>query len=304
MRITGLTTFVLLLGVLQHVSAESKTSEPAFPPKGYFSGNPLPPGTIYLTFDDGPAPATSQILDILKEKGVHATFFLNAFDRKQPAKDIASSNRFIAYKDVLKRMIAEGHVLGNHTFSHRDLATLSASQMNWQLDKVQQCLDQALGTDAPRLTLVRPPFGSPWMGRWNTDDQRRKVAAVMEARGAVVINWTDAWDSSDSVDWVVGESQRLNGATFVPTMQYTSKQNRELKRLLAHADGTASAIILFHDTHPTVLDVLGQVIDQYKAMGYRFATLDEYVSWRWGPTETVDSAPVPAPDTLQTAAKP
>ncbi len=98
----------------------------------------------------------------------------------------------------------------------------------------------------------------------------------------MVVNWTDAWDSSDSIDWVIGESQRLNGTTFVPTMEYTSKQNREMKRLLAHADGKASAIVLLHDTHPTVLDVLGPIIDRYKALGYKFSTLDEYVSWRWG----------------------
>jgi len=291
MRITRLFSLIVLFAAAFYVQAEDKPAA-VFPAKGYFSGNPLPPGTIYLTFDDGPAPATAQILDILKEKGVRATFFINAFDRKAPAREISDSNRFVAYKDVLKRMIAEGHVLGNHTFSHRDLATLSAGQMNWQLDKVQQCLDDALGSDAPRLTMVRPPFGSPWIGRWNTDDQRRKVAAVMEARGAVVINWTDAWDSSDSIDWVIGESQRLNGANFVPTMQYTSKQNREMKRLLAHADGKESAIVLFHDTHPTTLDVLGPVIDQYKALGYRFATLDEYVSWRWGnPTAQAPAAP-------------
>src|SRR5262249_26488027 len=145
-----------------------------------------------------------------------------------PAKDVGTSNRFVQYADVLRRMLAEGNVIGNHTFSHRDLATLTPSQINWQLDKVQQCLVYALGADAPQLTMVRPPFGSPWIGRWNTAEQRQKVASVMQARGAVIINWTDAWDSSDSIDWVVGESQRMKGGTFVPTMQYTSKQNREL----------------------------------------------------------------------------
>ncbi len=279
MRTTTFALLILLFGSLTRAAAQEP--ERGFP-RGYFSGDPLPPSTIYLTFDDGPAPETSAILDILKEKGVRATFFLNAFDRKAPAGDVGSSNRFLAYKDVLLRLIADGNVIGNHTFSHRDLATLTPSQINWQLDRVQQCLDQALGTAAPRLTLVRPPFGSPWMGRWNTVEQRRKVATVLETRGTVVMNWTDSWDSSDSIDWVIGESQRLNAAKFVPSMQYTNKQNRELKRLLAHADGKTSAVVLFHDTHPTSLDVLGTVIDKYKELGYRFATLDEYAAWRWG----------------------
>jgi len=291
---TSLTTLVVSTLVLGSVDGQNLQSDTVFP-KGYFSGEPLPPSTIYLTFDDGPAPETAQILDILKEKGVRATFFVNGVERDKPAAELAKSNRFIEYRDVLKRMIAEGHVIGNHTFSHRDLATLSVSQINWQLDMVQKCLDEALGADAPRLKLLRPPFGSPWIGRWNTDDQRRKVAAVLEARGMPVINWTTAWDSSDSVDWVVGESARLKSTKFVPTMQYTAKQNRELKRLLAHADGQTSAVVLFHDTHPTTLDVLGTVIDRYKELGYHFATMDDYVAWRWG-TPTAAAQPLPAPD--------
>jgi peptidoglycan/xylan/chitin deacetylase (PgdA/CDA1 family) len=289
---TSFISLALIMGSLTYAQAQDNPAE-GFP-RGYFSGDPLPPATIYLTFDDGPAPETSAILDVLKEKGVRATFFLNAFDRHLPARDIAKSNRFIAYKDVLLRMIADGHVLGNHTFSHRDLSTLSADQINWQFDMVQKCLDEALGTDSPRLTLVRPPFGSPWMGHWNTLEQRLKVAAVMEARGVTVINWTNAWDSSDSIDWVMGESQRMTNANFVPTTEYTNKQNRELHRLLAHADGQTSAVILFHDTHPTSLDILATVIDKYKALGYTFATLDQYRQWRW-PDVTSDAAPSPAP---------
>jgi len=282
----------LFLSVLTFAHAQESASGL---PKGYFSGDPLPPATIYLTFDDGPAPETAQILDVLKDKGVKATFFLNAFDRHLPAREIAKSNRFIEYKDVLERMVAEGHVLGNHTFSHRDLATLTTDQINWQLDMVQKCLDDALGVDSPRLTLMRPPFGSPWLGRWATPEQRSKVAAVMTARGLTVINWTNAWDSSDSIDWVNGESQRLTKADFVPTADYTNKQNRELHRLLAHADGQTSAVILFHDTHPTSLDILAEVIDKYKALGYTFATMDQYSQWRWKDQTPVSPTPDAAP---------
>jgi peptidoglycan/xylan/chitin deacetylase (PgdA/CDA1 family) len=252
-------------------------------PRGYYSGDPVPPSTIFLTFDDGPAPDTASILDILKEKGVKATFFINAFNRYAPPGLIAKENNLLRYKAVLKRMVEEGHVIGNHTFSHRDLASLRPEQIVWQLDTVQKDLDAALGEISPKLRLIRPPFGSPWLGAWGTEADRAKVARAIEERG-LVMNWTRAWDSSDSLDLVPGEIQRLQNPSFSPPVGYIHKEKNEIQRLLRHADGLTSGIVLFHDTHPTSRDVLAQVIDAYQALGYHFGTLEDYSYWRWGPT--------------------
>ena len=251
-------------------------------PKGYYSGDPLPPATLYLTFDDGPAENTAAILDILLSKGVRATFFINSFNRKAPPDRIGRENNLLAYQEVLQRMVREGHVLGNHSFSHRDLGTLTTSQIVWQLDTVQKNLDEALGAESPRLTLIRPPFGSPWLGTWNTLAQRERVASVIETRG-FVMNWTRSWDSGDSMDWVPGEAQRLRDPQAPASAAYLEKVKRVQARLLAPSDGQTGGILLFHDNHPTSRDVLSDLIDTYRAAGYTYDTLDHYAQWRWGP---------------------
>lgn len=272
-----------LLFLLGNVSLEAipHTRDNGFP-RCYYSGDPLPESTIYLTFDDGPAADTDSILDILKEKGVKATFFINAFNRYASPETIGKENNLVRYKAVLKRMVDAGHAIGNHTFSHRDLGTLTPDQISWQLDTVQKDLDKALGEDSPRLRLIRPPFGSPWLGSWGTKVQREEVASVIETRG-LVMNWTRAWDSTDSINWVPGETQRMRNPKFDPSQLYLDKEKTELDRLLLHADGKTSGVVLFHDTHPTSRDVLGTVIDAYQALGYHFATLEDYSYWRWGP---------------------
>jgi peptidoglycan/xylan/chitin deacetylase (PgdA/CDA1 family) len=263
-------------------------------PQGYYPGDPIPDHMIYLTFDDGPCDFTAQILDILKEEEVHATFFMNSYDKDDPFHADTGKNLMFRYADVLRRMVDEGHAIGNHSYSHRDLARLSPRQIDFQLSTLQRQLTEVLGDKTPRIYLIRPPFGSPWLGNWNTMEQREKVRIAVERRGLVML-WTPGWDSSDSADWAKGEWYNASVRRYEPgSPSYESKMRREVKRILGRADGIAGGIILMHDTHPTSRDVLKSLIEELKRRGYGFGTLEDYCRWRWGPNVFDRFTPIPS----------
>lgn len=115
--------------------------------KVYYEGKP-PDRVVALTFDDGPNdPYTSQILDLLDHYGIKATFF-------------TTGKNVELYPETARRIIAEGHVLGNHSYSHR--ANHALTQQGWQDIKLaQKAIFNTLGV-TPHL--YRPPHGkkSPW----------------------------------------------------------------------------------------------------------------------------------------------
>jgi peptidoglycan/xylan/chitin deacetylase (PgdA/CDA1 family) len=271
-------------------------------PRGYYPGDPLPPKTVYLSFDDGPWEFTSGILDILEEEGVRATFFLNSYDKDNSLHPDLQANILLRYADDLRRMVADGDAIGNHSYSHRDFAQLSKGSIAFQLDKLERDLGEALaskGVEAPPLRLVRPPFGSPWLGNWNKEPERMKVKEALAARGFVML-WTTGWDSGDSLDWAPGEWFEKSGRYHPGGSKYENKVEREDERILKRAVDGASGIILMHDTHPTSRDTLKRLIVELKARGYSFATLEDYCRWRWGERAfegaAAPSAPVPAGD--------
>jgi len=91
---------------------------------------------VALTFDDGPDPRTTPlILDTLRERGVEATFFV-------VGDQVAKS------PGLLRRIVAEGHTVGNHTYDHADMSDLSAAQMREELRSTQEAVDDVLGSDA------------------------------------------------------------------------------------------------------------------------------------------------------------
>lgn len=242
--------------------------DPQYWPQGYYPGDPLPPHTVYLTFDDGPCDFTGQVLDILKEENVRATFFMNSYDKDNPFHADTGKNLLFRYANVLRRMVEAGNVIGNHTYSHRDMADLSRSQINFQLNTLQRQLTEVLGAKTPRLYLIRPPFGSPWFGDYHTNVEKKRVCSAIKDRGIVML-WTAGWDSSDSFEWASGEWYKASVARYRPGGRaYKSKMEREMSRILRSADGHASGIILMHDTHPTLRDILGALIEELKRRGY------------------------------------
>jgi peptidoglycan-N-acetylglucosamine deacetylase len=127
---------------------------------------------VALTFDDGPsAQYTPQILDMLKENGVHATFFV-------------IGRNVVKHPDLVKREVDEGHTVGNHTWSHPVMAPLeSKEQLHLEIARTDSAIFKAAGVHP---TLFRPPHGwrSPWMVK------------SIENMGYDLINWT-----VDPKDW-------------------------------------------------------------------------------------------------------
>ncbi|KXH27886.1 polysaccharide deacetylase, partial [Colletotrichum nymphaeae SA-01] len=106
-------------------------------------------GDFALTFDDGPFTYTEHVLDLLAEAGAKATFFVNG-------ENFGNINNF---QDVVKRMVADGHQIGSHTYSHPDLATLGDADIIPEMTTLEDALINIIGKYP---TYMRPPYFS-----WN-----------------------------------------------------------------------------------------------------------------------------------------
>lgn len=100
--------------------------------------------SVALTFDDGPGPRTSELLDVLDKYSAHATFFMLG-------QNIAS------YPDVLKKMDELGCELGNHSYDHADLSKLSSEEIQSEINKTNDKISNAAGSNP---TVMRPPYGA------------------------------------------------------------------------------------------------------------------------------------------------
>lgn len=123
---------------------------------------------LAITFDDGPGPYTSRLLDGLKKRGVHATFFMLG-------QNVGN------YPETVTRMYREGHQLANHSWDHSDLTDLSNDEVRRQINDTNQRLNRAAGKGTSYV--VRAPYGS-----FNS--------RVMEVAGAPFIYW-----AVDPLDW-------------------------------------------------------------------------------------------------------
>ncbi|HEV2175899.1 MAG TPA: polysaccharide deacetylase family protein [Terriglobia bacterium] len=121
---------------------------------------------IALTFDDGPArPSTEQILDTLRREQVPAAFFVCGKNVER-------------YPEVVRRIQAEGHTLGNHTYSHPLLYLKGRARIAAEIDRTQAAIEHAVG-ERPRL--FRPPYGVRWFG----------LFPLLRERGLSVVQWSD-----------------------------------------------------------------------------------------------------------------
>ncbi|EFQ32771.1 polysaccharide deacetylase [Colletotrichum graminicola] len=130
-------------------AASSATAPATIIPYGVAISSCTIPGDFALTFDDGPFTYTGHVLDLLAEAGAKATFFLNG-------KNFGDINDF---QDVVKRMDADGHQIGSHTFSHADLATLGDADIIPEMTSLEDTLINIVGKYP---TYMRPPYFS-----WN-----------------------------------------------------------------------------------------------------------------------------------------
>ena len=198
---------------------------------------------IALTFDDGPDPnVTPAILDVLSEHHLKATFFVLGYE--------AARN-----PQILRRIVQEGHTLGNHTFDHANLADLNVRQMREEMTSTQEAVDRALGYHYP-MTLMRPPYGAPYLS-----DQHMLplFQRVMEEQRAYPVMWT-----VDSRDW------ELDGHVDSVAENVRASTDKE------------GGVILLHDTHESTAEALPQIITQYAAAGFSFTTVREMLADKYG----------------------
>jgi peptidoglycan-N-acetylglucosamine deacetylase len=167
---------------------------------------------LALTFDDGPSAAvTPQVLDVLARHHAHATFFV-------------LGNRIAGNEALIRRMYAEGHEIGNHSWGHPDLTTLTPDQIQNQVVSAQAAISNA-GVPVP--TLFRPPYGAVnpvvrnrvpmTIAMWNIDpedwklkDPKKITARVLSvaAPGRVVDMHDTHQPTADSLDELVTDLQQ------------------------------------------------------------------------------------------------
>ena len=178
---------------------------------------------VAITYDDGPGAETNRLLDKLKAKNAHASFMVIAPSAEQ-------------HPELLKRMKAEGHTIGNHTKSHRQLNTLPYDQVSREIDAGNAAIKKATGQST---RWVRPPYGATNA----TVDQVTHDKGVSQA----------LWDV-DTVDWKDRNSEHVCSS--------------------AVQGARAGSIVLMHDIHPTTVDAADCVIDGLRAKGLEPVSLD------------------------------
>ena len=193
--------------------------------------------TIYLTFDDGPSDRTDEVLDILAEKNVKATFFVVG---QSDEEDLAR----------MRRIVEEGHTIGMHSYSHN--YSLVYSSVESFLDEFYRNFKQIQEATETTPTVFRFPGGSinGYDGGFY-----QEIISEMIRRGFVPFDW-----NISSEDAATGH--------IVPTQALVDNVVRS-------ASGKIRGFVLFHDSEMKVTtpEALGPAIDQLRGMGFEFAAI-------------------------------
>lgn len=183
---------------------------------------------IAMSFDDGPSPTlTPRLLDMLKQRGIKVTFFVIGQNVEHAP-------------EVVARAAAEGHEIGNHTWSHPALTKLSDARDQEEINKTSEAIFKATGK---KPVLLRPPYGA----------MNARVHHLIDQDGMKVVLW-----SVDPNDW------KRPGSAVVE------------RRILAGAK--PGAIILSHDIHPGTIEAMPATLDALLAKGYKFVTVSELIA--------------------------
>jgi len=222
-------------------------------PKVTFSHVNVDGPYIAMTFDDGPSSAnTPRLLDLAAKDHIKLTFFLIGENAARLPK-------------LVQRELAEGHEVGNHSYTHPDLAKMSDDAVRSEIQKTQ---DAIIGASGYRPTLMRPPYGAM------TPRQRLWVSHDF---GFKIILW-----EVDPLDW------KDPGADVVASRIITAVR--------------PGYIILSHDIHAHTVDAMPKVFDTLLAKGYKFVTVSELLAMDKGPVakpapKSSSASTAPAPET-------
>ena len=194
---------------------------------------------IALTFDDGPTtPFTEQILDTLRKYNVPATFFVCGKNVER-------------HPDILRRIHAEKHSIGNHTYSHPFLCVKRQGRIAEEIDRTQAVIE---GLTGRRPKIFRPPFGIRWFG----------LFPLLRERGIEDVQWSDA-----GFDWI-----NRNSPAEIARLA--------LRRL------RPGSVILLHDGHDTLpagrcdrsrtVAALPAIIEGARKAGFSFVSVEDFIS--------------------------
>jgi peptidoglycan/xylan/chitin deacetylase (PgdA/CDA1 family) len=214
--------------------------------KKVFTKVPVADKYIAITFDDGPHPKnTPRLLDMLRSRNIKATFYM------------VGSNVDL-YPQVVRRVVAEGHEIGNHSYTHRLLSKLSDTAVRDDLARCRDAIARAAGVQ-PRT--LRPPYGGM------LPRQREWVNAEF---GYPIILW-----SVDPLDW------KRPGAGAV------------CSRIVTRT--TAGSIILAHDLHAQTVDAMPATLDGLLQRGFKFVTVSQLLAMNGEALAATAAVQPPAP---------
>lgn len=200
---------------------------------------------IAITFDDGPHPQnTPRLLDMLAQRNIKATFYV-------------IGRSVDLYPGVLRRTVAEGHEIGNHSHTHRLLSKLGDSELRQEMQRCQDAVGRAAGV---RPRTMRPPYGGLL---------QRQRELVHSEFGYPTILW-----SVDPLDW------KRPGPSVVTS------------RILGGA--TAGGIVLAHDLHSQTVDAMPATLDGLLNRGFKFVTVSQLIAMKVeAPDAQASAAPAP-----------
>jgi peptidoglycan-N-acetylglucosamine deacetylase len=228
----GILPLLLLVGVLRAGAQDSNSTPsptPSPPKAATYTQVRVDQPYIAMTFDDGPsAENTPRLLEMLKQRNIKATFFL-------------IGQNAAANPDLVRRILADGNEVGNHSWTHPQLSKLSDDRVTAEITKTQDAIKDASGYSP---TLLRPPYGAitPRQREW-----------IENQFGLNVILW-----SVDPFDW------KRPGASVIT------------QRILSQA--RPGSIILSHDIHKQTVDAMPATLDGLIAKGFKFATVSQLIA--------------------------
>ena len=196
----------------------------------------VPPNgaTVYLTFDDGPCAYTPQLLDILAEYGVKATFFV--------------TGQFPSYEYLIEREFREGHAVGVHTLTHDFAIYSSASTYFSDLYAMEEIVRKQTGdyTD-----IIRFPGGSSnLVSRKYCEGIMSELVGMVEEQGYSYFDWNVSSGDTGTTD---------------PAEIY--------QNVVSGIQGKNTAVVLMHDLKPATIAAIPDIIDWCLERGYSFGTL-------------------------------
>ncbi len=198
---------------------------------------------VYLTFDDCPSKNTAALLDILQKNNIKATFFV-----------VYNSNQ-----DLYKRIVAEGHTLAIHTYTH-DYKTIYASEKAY-FDDLTKISDYVKGITGITSKIVRFPGGSSnLVSRTINKGIMTKIAAELDKRGYTYYDW-----NAQSNDATIANITPVQVLQNVKDFTEVNGKVKPFVMLLLHNSATQAATV----------EALQSVIDYYRGMDFRFEQITD-----------------------------